>query len=205
MRILIACEESQAVTKEFRKLGHEAFSCDLLPCSGGHPEWHYQQDVFEVIDKGWDMMIAHPPCTYLSHAGARWLYPKGILNNDRLNKGLEAKDFFIKLLNAPIDKIVIENPVPSKIYNLPEHTQIIQPWMFGDEAQKKTLLWIKGLSNLISTKIVGKGEMVVYKSGKSKAKWFMDAAKAKTPAERRTLRSKTFKGIAEAMAAQWGK
>ena len=204
MKILVACEESQTITKELRKRGHEAFSCDIKLCSGGHPEWHIKGDVLEQLNKGWDMMIAHPPCTYLSHAGARWLYPKGVLNQDRLAKGMEAKDFFIKLLNAPIPKIAIENPTPSKVYGLPEHSQVVQPYLFGDEAQKRTLLWLKGLPELTPTNIVGKGEMVTYKSGKSKAKWFMDAAKAKTPKERARLRSVTFKGIADAMAEQWG-
>ncbi len=218
MRVLVACEESQAVCKEFRKLGHEAFSCDTLHCSGGHPEWHIQHDVLEILDGGsfltqsgniefiesWDLMIAHPPCTYLSHAGARWLYPKGQMNVERFNKGMEAKEFFMKLLNASIPKIIVENPLPSKVYGLPKHTQIIQPYEYGHEAQKKTLLWIKGLPELKPTLIVGKGEMVTYKSGKKKAKWFMDAAHAKTPEERAKLRSKTFIGIAKAMAEQWG-
>jgi hypothetical protein len=203
MRILIACEESQAVCIEMRKLGHEAYSCDTQECSGGHPEWHIQDDVLKHLNDGWDMMIAHPPCTYLSHAGARWLYPKGKLNKKRYEKGMDAKKFFMELLNANILKIVIENPLPSKIYGLPKHTQIIQPYEYGHEAQKKTLLWIKGLPKLCPTSIVGRGEMVTYKSGKKKAKWFMDAAKAKTPEERAKLRSKTFPGIAKAMAEQW--
>ena len=109
MKILVACEESQAITKELRALGHEAFSCDLLPCSGGHPEWHFQQDVFEVIDQGWDMMIAHPPCTYLAVSGARWMYNKdGSRNEDRWRNQHEALDFVRKLMDAPIDKIAIE-------------------------------------------------------------------------------------------------
>lgn len=204
MKILVACEESQTVTKELRALGHEAFSCDLEPCSGGHPEWHLQCDALKEAYSGkYEMMIAHPPCTYLSHAGARWLYPKGVLNKDRLAKGMEAKELFVKLLEAPIEKIAIENPTPSKVYGLPPHSQVVQPYEFGDEAQKKTLLWTKGLPYLVPTDIVGKGDMVTYKSGKTKAKWFMDAAKAKTPKERAKLRSKTFPGIAKAMALQW--
>lgn len=204
MKILVACEESQTITKELRKRGHEAFSCDIEPCSGGHPEWHIKGDVLEQLGKGWDMMIAHPPCTFLSHAGARWLYPKGVLNQDRFAKGMEAKDFFIKLLNAPIPKIAIENPTPSKIYGLPGHSQVVQPYLFGDEAQKRTLLWLKGLPRLTPTNIVGKGEMVTYKSGKRKAKWFMDAKDVKGGAkEVARQRSITFKGIAEAMATQW--
>jgi hypothetical protein len=204
MRILIACEESQTVTKKFREKGHEAYSCDTQPCSGGHPEWHFQQDVTELLKQDWDMIIAHPPCTYLSHAGARWLYPKGILNTERFGKGLEAKEFFNLFLNCKCEKVCIENPTPSAIYGLPKHSQSIQPWMFGDEAQKKTLLWLKGLPELTPTKIVCKGEMVTYKSGKKKAKWFMDAAKSSTKEERARKRSVTFNGIAEAMADQWG-
>ena len=144
MKILLACEESQAVCIEMRKRGHEAYSCDLLPCSGGHPEWHVQDDVLKHLGDGWDMMIAFPPCTYTSNAGARFLYPNGILNEDRLAMGMAGKDFFMKLLNAPIDKIVIENPVSSRIFNMPKHTQQIQPFMFGEPVQKKTRLWIKG-------------------------------------------------------------
>jgi hypothetical protein len=203
MKILVACEESQTITKKLRVLGHEAYSCDLIDCSGGHPEWHLQEDAILVANREhWDMMIAHPPCTYLSHAGARWLYPKGVLNEDRYKKGMEAKGFFMELLNAPIERIAVENPLPSKIYGLPPHTQTIQPYQFGDEAQKKTLLWLKGLPELKHTNIVGKGEMVTYKSGKTKAKWFMDAAKG-TKEERARLRSVTFDGIAEAMVNQW--
>jgi len=205
MKILIACEESQSITIELRALGHEAYSCDLIECSGGHPEWHIQEDAILVANREhWDMMIAHPPCTFLSHAGARWLYPKGVLNIERYNKGLEAKDFFMKLLSVNVENICIENPLPSSIYGLPKYSQIIQPYEYGDEAQKKTLLWLKGLPLLIPTKIVGKGDMVTYKSGKKKAKWFMDASIGTTKAERAKIRSKTFPGIAKAMAEQWG-
>ena len=209
MRILVACEESQAVTKELRKLGHEAFSCDLLPCSGGYPEWHYQQDVFEVIDKGWDMMIAHPPCTFLAVSGARWLYNKdGSKNEERWKNQAEALDFVQRLMDAPIDKIAIENPISVISSNIRKPEQIIQPWMFGDKAQKTTCLWLKNLPLLEPTDIVEKGEFIEFisKKGvkKKQPKWYFDALKnAKTPAERRTLRSKTFKGIAQAMAKQW--
>jgi hypothetical protein len=211
MKILVACEESQAITKEFRKLGHEAFSCDLLPCSGGHPEWHYQQDVFEVIDKGWDMMIAHPPCTFLAVSGARWMYNKdGSVNQDRLKNQNEALDFVKKLMDVNINKIVIENPISVISSNIRKPEQIVQPWMFGDKAQKSTCLWLKNLPLLESTNIVDKGEFIEFisKKGvkKKQPKWYFDALKkSKTPAERRTLRSKTFKGMAEAMANQWGK
>lgn len=209
MKILVACEESQAVTKELRKLGHEAFSCDLLPCSGGHPEWHFKQDVFEVIEQGWDMMIAHPPCTFLAVSGARWLYNKdGSKNIERWQNQAEALDFVQKLMDAPINKIAIENPISVISSNIRKPDQIIQPYMFGDKAQKSTCLWLKNLPKLEPTDIVDKGEFIEFisKKGvkKKQPKWYFDALKdAKTPAERRTLRSKTFKGIAEAMATQW--
>ena len=209
MKILVACEESQAVTKELRKLGHQAFSCDLLPCSGGHPEWHFKQDVFEVIKQGWDMMIAHPPCTFLAVSGARWLYNKdGSKNVERYKNQAEALDFVQKLMDAPINKIAIENPISVISSNIRKPDQIIQPYMFGDKAQKSTCLWLKNLPKLVPTDIVEKGEFIEFisKKGvkKKQPKWYFDALKdAKTPAERRTLRSKTFKGIAEAMATQW--
>ena len=211
MKILVACEESQAITKELRKLGHEAFSCDLLPCSGGHPEWHYQQDVFVVIEKGWDMMIAHPPCTYLAVSGARWMYNKdGSVNDERLKNQNEALDFVQKLMDAPIDKIAIENPISVISSNIRKPNQIVQPWMFGDKAQKSTCLWLKNLPLLEPTDIVDKGEFIEFisKKGvkKKQPKWYFDALKEdKTPAERRTLRSKTFEGMAKAMAYQWTK
>lgn len=209
MRILVACEESQAITKELRSLGHEAYSCDLLPCSGGHPEWHYQQDVFEVIDKGWDMMIAHPPCTYLAVSGARWLYNKdGSKNLDRYKKQSEALEFVQRLMDAPIDRIAIENPISVISTHIKKPSQIVQPWMFGDKASKSTCLWLKNLPNLEPTDIVEKGEFIEFisKKGvkKKQPKWYFDALKkAKSPAERRTLRSKTFQGMARAMATQW--
>lgn len=211
MKVLIACEESQAVTKEFRALGHEAFSCDLLPCSGGHPEWHFQQDVFEVIDKGWDLMIAHPPCTFLAVSGARWLYNKdGTPNEQRFYNQKQALDFVEMLMNAKIDKIAIENPISVISSAIRKPDQIIQPYMFGDSASKSTCLWLKNLPKLKPTNIVSKGDFFEFKdrkTGKMKKQpmWYYEALQqAKTPQERRTLRSKTFKGIAEAMANQWG-
>jgi site-specific DNA-cytosine methylase len=216
MRILIACEESQAVCKEFRSFGHEAYSCDILPCSGGHPEWHIQGDVFNVINEGWDMMIAFPPCTYLSVSGAQWYYhpnDKGLeVHNrrphpkypNRSKDRSDAKEFFINLYNSDIKYIAIENPVGIMNTEFKKPSQIIQPWMFGDEATKTTCLWLKNLPNLMPTNIVGKGERTVFASGKSHPKWYAEAlAKAKTPEERRNLRSKTFPGIAKAMATQW--
>jgi hypothetical protein len=216
MRILLACEESQSVCKEFRRLGHEAYSCDILPESGGHPQWHIQADVFDVIHEGWDMMIAFPPCTYLAVSGAQWYYhpedkhlPKEIRREhpkypNRVKDRMDAAEFFLRLYHSDIEKVCIENPVGvmSSLFRKPD--QIIQPWMFGDEATKTTCLWLKGLPLLVPTDIVSKGERTVFKSGKSHPKWYADAlAKAKDPAERRNLRSKTFDGIARAMATQW--
>lgn len=144
MRILVACEESQAVTTELRTLGHDAYSCDIMPCSGGHPEWHLQQDVLPLLRQQWDMIIAFPPCTYLSNAGACRLYPKkGQLDNIRYEKGLIAKDFFMSFLNANCPRIAVENPVSSKIFNMPKHTQEIQPYMFGHPFTKKNTSVVK--------------------------------------------------------------
>ena len=194
MRILVACEESQEVCKAFRELGHEAFSCDILPCSGGHPEWHIQDDVLKHLDDGWDLMIAHPPCTYLSRGGTRWLFAGHKLNKERYEKGMQAKEFFLKLLNADIPLIVVENPVPHKVFEMPRQTQMIQPYEFGHPSSKMTLLWIKGLPKLKPTEIV-KPEYYIDKRGirhsKFTANW--DAKK----------KSKTFSGIAKAMANQW--
>jgi site-specific DNA-cytosine methylase len=210
MKILIACEESQAVTKEFRALGHDAYSCDILPCSGGHPEWHLQGDVFKYINQGWDLMIAHPPCTYLSVSGARHLYNKDKTPNiERYKNQAEALYFVKRLMEVNIEKIAIENPISVISSHIRKPDQIIQPYMFGDSASKSTCLWLKGLPKLIPTNIVDKGEFMEWidkKTGKVKrqALWYYEALqKAKTPQERRTLRSKTFKGIAEAMANQW--
>jgi len=195
MKILIACEESQTVCKAFRKLGHEAYSCDILPCSGGHPEWHIQGDAIEEAYSGkYDMMIAHPPCTYLTNAGAVHLSKK-ILNHDRYLKGMEAKDFFMKLLNAPIDKICVENPIPSKVFELPKYTQTIQPYEHGHPFSKKTCLWLKNLLELKPTNITEERQ-----STKVVGNWFNKGGK-----DRQLNRSKTFQGIADAMADQWGK
>lgn len=193
MKILIACEESQTVCKAFRAKGHEAYSCDILPCSGGHPEWHIQGDALvEAYSGKYDMMIAHPPCTYLSVAGAGHLYPKGILNQERYKQGLEARDFFMKLFNAPIEKIVVENPLHFKIFDLPPYTQIIHPYHFGEPFMKRTCLWIKGLDPLKHTN-------VVVGVPTSKAIWYNKGGK-----DRQKNRSKFWRGIAEAMAEQWG-
>ncbi len=202
MRILVAYEESQAVTKAFRALGHKAFSCDILPCSGGHPEWHIQKDVLPLLKLPiWDMIIAFPPCTYLSNAGARHLFAGGVLNQERYKKGLEAKKFFMEFYNAPCKKIAIENPVASKIYEMPLHTQEIQPWQFGHPVTKKTRLWLKGLPKLQPTNIVEPGSPFCPSGTGRKQVETYGAAKRGND---RINRSKTFTGIAQAMAEQWG-
>jgi hypothetical protein len=195
MKILIACEESQTVCKAFRAKGHEAYSCDILPCSGGHPEWHIQGDAIkEAYSVKYDMMIAHPPCTYLSNAGAVHLYPKKVLNEERYKKGIEAKILFDNLLNAPIEKICVENPIPSTIFGLPKYTQTIQPYEHGHPFQKKTCLWLKNLEPLKPSKITTERQ-----STKVAGNWFNKGGK-----DRQINRSKTFQGIADAMAEQWG-
>ena len=205
-KILLSCEESQAVTLEFRKLGHEAYSCDLLPCSGEHLEWHLQQDVIPLLKEKWDLIIAFPPCTDLAASGARHFEKKRA--NGTQQKSIE---FFMQFVNANCEHIAIENPIGimSKIYRKPD--QIIQPWQFGDKAQKSTCLWLKNLPKLEPTDVVDKGEFFEWKdrkTGKLKKQplWYYRALlNAKTPEQRRTLRSKTFPGIAKAMAMQWSK
>jgi hypothetical protein len=206
MKILIACEESQTITKKFRELGHEAYSCDLLDCSGGKPEWHIKGDaIVEAYSGKYDMMIAHPPCTFLSVSGARWMYNKdGSVNQERLENQNKALAFVQKLMDSPIKRIAVENPVSVISTKIRKPNQIVQPYMFGDEATKTTCLWLKNLPLLVPTNIVGKGEKVFYKSGKSHPKWYADAlSNSKTPEERRTLRSKTFEGMAKAISQQW--
>ena len=192
MKVLIACEYSGTVRDAFAAKGHDAWSCDILPTeSTGN---HFQGDVLEHLDKGWDMMIAHPPCTYLSNAGARFLYPKGKLNEDRYELGLKAKEFFMALYNAPINKICVENPISSKIFALPKYSQIIQPYEYGHPIQKRTCLWLKNLSELKPTDIIFKRQ-----STKIPGNWFNKGGK-----DRQKNRSKFLKGFANAMAAQWG-
>ncbi len=196
MAILIACEESQVVTKEFRRLGFEAYSCDIMPCSGEHPEWHLQQDVEPLLKDDWDMIIAFPPCTHIAVSGAAWFKEKQA--DGRQQQGI---NFFMLFANADCSKIAIENPVGimSTVWRKPD--QIIQPWQFGDSYQKTTCLWLKGLPKLVPTDIVEKGEFTIHKSGKTKPKWFADAYSL-PPEERSKVRSKTFPGIARAMAEQ---
>ncbi len=194
MRVLVGCEENQEVCKAFRRLGHEAYSADLQPCSGGHPEWHIQGDATAILEDGWDLGIFHPPCTYLSNAGAGHLFPSGYLNEDRYQKGLEGRVLFMKFWNAPIPKVCVENPLPSSIFLLPPHDQIVQPFHHGHPFQKRTLLWLRGLPHLVATNNLGTGEPTTVASG-----WYNKGGK-----ERQKNRSKTFPGIAEAMALQWG-
>ncbi len=212
MKVLVACEESQEVCKAFRALGHEAYSCDIQECSGGHPEWHVMGDCLPLINGScefvtmdgekhqvngkWDLLIAHPPCTYISNAGVRFLYPggEGKLNEDRLRKGIAATHFFLRFLWADCERICVENPIPSTVYCLPKYTQIIQPWMFGHPFQKKTCLWLKGLPRLTPTEICQERQ-----SSKVAGNWFNHGGK-----ERQKNRAKTFPGIAKAMAEQWG-
>lgn len=191
MKVLIACEYSGKVRDAFRRLGHDAWSCDLLPSETEGP--HYQCDVKEVIDKGWDLMVAHPPCTHLAVSGARWFHKKQ-------KEQKEALDFVRFLLDAPIQKIALENPVSIISSHVRQPDQIIQPWMFGHEATKTTCLWLKNLPLLKPTNIVDKGERHVTKSGRSLPKWYnLPPSK-----DRWKIRSETFQGFADAMAAQWG-
>lgn len=204
IKVLIACEESQEVCKAFRKLGFEAYSCDLKDCSGGFPEWHLKMDLFEAITlKEWDLMIAHPPCTFLATSGNRWMHDKVHYPNREQDRK-EAIEFFLKIANSSIKHIAIENPigVMSSVFQKP--TQIIQPYYFGDSVKKTTCLWLKNLPKLVPTKMVDPGEIHITKSGRKMSKWYYDALYCKTPEERRTYRSKTFPGIAKAMAEQWG-
>ena len=233
MNVLVACEESQAVCKAFRERGHNAFSCDLKPCSGGHPEWHIQWDVLEILNpwyiedvapqdrcwgiefntetdyhfvKKWDLIIAHPPCTYMSKAGARWMYPTaGNISQERLAKAMEAKDFFLKLLNADCDRIAIENPRPLKVVGLPKPSQVIQPYQFGHPYSKATCLWLKGLSPLEPTEVLTEYKPYCPSNtgGVSRGQSYNKGGAIRA-ADDCVNRSKTFDGIAKAMAEQWG-
>lgn len=202
MRVLVACEESQEVCKAFRAKGHEAYSCDIQECSGGHPEWHIRGDVLPLLKEKWDLIIAHPPCTYMSKAGARFMYlTAGNVNQERLEKALQAKDFFMQFMNADCDKICIENPTPLKIVGLPKESQVIQPYQFGHPYSKRTLLWLKGLPELKPTNILTEYTPYLpsntggFARGKGGSRGVAHNAKDA---------SKTFSGIARAMAEQWG-
>jgi len=206
MRVLIACEESQEVCKAFRSKGHEAYSCDILPCSGGHPEWHYEIDIFataEPLGYHWDLLIAHPPCTFFSRAGIQFLHTQ----KGRKEKLQEAYKFVLALWNADVPKTCIENPVGWLNTHWRKPSQIIHPWYFGDDEMKETCLWLRGLSRLNGLHKVAmnpskfhpkSGGSRIGSDGKIKNKYFMSRMhNAKD-------RSKTFPGIAKAMAEQWG-
>lgn len=205
MRVLVACEESQRVCIAFREKGHEAYSCDIEPCSGGHPEWHIQDDVLKHLDENWDLIIAHPPCTYLTVTGNRWFDTTryGDKAMKRILERNKAIDFFLKIANAPCNKIAIENPVGviSTAYRKPD--QIIQPYEYGHPMTKKTCLWLKNLPLLKPTNIV-QPEYVICADGKRYSKVHVDTFYIRDAKERAKMRSKTFEGIAKAMAEQWG-
>lgn len=221
MKVLVACEESQRVCMAFREKGHEAYSCDIIECSGGHPEWHIQCDVLPLLNgfcsfktqnmsetdepiwllQKWDLIIAHPPCTYMSKAGARFMYlTAGNVNQERLEKSLLAKEFFLQFMNADCDKICIENPTPLKIVGLPKESQVIQPYQFGHPYSKRTLLWLKDLPELKPTNILTEyipylpSNTGCFARGKGGSRGVVHNAKDS---------SKTFSGIARAMAEQW--
>lgn len=240
MKVLVACEESQAVTIELRRLGHEAYSCDIQECSGGHPEWHIKGDVLQLLNPEyvhrwsdepaalgfefftsdgrlhfvggkWDMIVAHPPCTYLTNGGAVRMFRKDekeyppygtfqMVNVERLKEGMLARDFFMRFMNADCERIAIENPIPMGIYMLPQPSQVIQPYMFGDPYSKKTCLWLKGLPILQPTNVLDKYQPFINGGGGR-----MERAnyKGKKFANGSCGRSKTFPGIAKAMAEQW--
>ena len=201
MKILVACEESQAVTIELRRLGHEAYSCDLIPCSGGHPEWHIQVDALELLKMKWDMIIAHPPCTYLTNAGARHLWKGHQLNEERYENGMKAKALFMAFLNADCPKIAVENPIPSRVFELPKYTQIIQPYEYGHPFTKRTCLWLKGLPPLKPTDVVE--PTATWCPSGSYSKKHDEKHRGMFTKDRAKNRSKTFPGIARAMAEQW--
>lgn len=220
MKILVACEESQAVTKELRALGHEAYSCDIEPCSGGHPEWHIMQDVLPLLNGNcgfttmdgvnhptinkWDIIIAFPPCTYLTVTGNRWFNVEryGEKAIQRQKDREDATKFFMAFANADCDKIAIENPIGCMSTEFRKPNQIIHPYMFGDAERKATCLWLKGLPELVPTNIV-EPRVIKYKNGKgTDSPWHMETMGLPSK-ERAKMRSKTFPGIAKAMATQW--
>ena len=229
MNVLLACEESQTVCIEMRKMGHNAFSCDLLGCSGGHPEWHIQGDVRNVLNPStvfegelpgiefftmdnelhsfvgkWDMIIAFPPCTYMSKAGARWMFPKGELSQERYAKAMEAKEFFMQIFNADCDRIAIENPRPLKVVELPEPQQVIQPYQFGHPYSKATCLWLKNLPLLEPTEIVKEYKPYCPSNtgGVSRGQSYNSGGAVR--GDDAVNRAKTFVGVGRAMASQWG-
>jgi len=225
MRVLVACEESQRVCTAFRARGHEAYSCDVQEPSGGHPEWHILGDalavlnpeqisskfngiVFKTMDgtahavKGkWDLLIAHPPCTYLTSAGACRLFDAQhrIKDDDRAAKGWAAAGFFRRFLDADCERICVENPAPMHYWNLPKYSQIIEPYQFGHPWKKRTCLWLKGLPPLVPTEIVKPTSCWVETNGRTCRTKLRGEKGARSPKDR----AKTFPGIANAMAEQW--
>lgn len=212
-KVLVACEESQRVCIAFRELGHEAYSCDIEPCSGGHPEWHIQDDVLKHLDEDWDLIIAHPPCTHLSVSGARHFEKKRVDGRQR-----EAIEFFCKILNANVDKFCVENPVNiisgeyikqyfpdlCEKYGLPiKPTQVIQPYEFGNPSRKTTCLWLKGLPKLTPTNIV-EPNLISYVCKDGRKVTFSKDYCQGVSQNRGGKRSKTYEGVAKAMAEQWG-
>lgn len=193
MKVLVACEFSGVVRRAFRELGHDAISCDLLAAQDGETKYHYQGDVLDILDAGWDLMIAHPPCTHLAVSGARWF-------NGKEKQQEEALEFVQLLLDVPIPRICVENPVSIISSRIRKPDQIVQPWMFGDEATKTTCLWLKGLPLLRPTSVVDKGARHTTKSGRSLPKWY----NLPPSPDRAKIRSRTFEGFANAMAEQWG-
>lgn len=218
MRVLVACEESQEVCKAFRARGHAAYSCDIQECSGGHPEWHIRGDalayinghcLFQTQDNKWhyvpltwDIIIAHPPCTYLTNASSVRMRVKGQIQPERYKKAMKAKDFFMTFYNANCDKIAIENPTPMKLVGLPPYTQAIQPYEYGHPYSKRTCLWLKGLPRLVPTNILDHHEPYV-NGGSKDAHGNYRRFQGRKERDPKT-RSKTFPGIAKAMAEQWG-
>ena len=202
MKVLVACEESQAVAKELRRLGHEAYSCDIEPCSGGHPEWHLQVDALQLLKMQWDMIIVFPPCTYMTNASAVRMRVKGQIVQERYEKAMEAKEFFMQFYNANCPRICIENPTPMKLIGLPPYTQAIQPWQHGHPYTKRTCLWLRGLPPLEPTSIITEGIQPYVNGGCKDAHGNYRRFQGRKERDPKT-RSKTFPGIARAMAEQW--
>jgi hypothetical protein len=204
MRVLVACEFSGAVRDAFIRGGHDAMSCDLLPNETPGP--HYQGSVMDILDDGWDLMVAHPPCTYLTLTGNKWFRPEFAERfPTRHQDRADAVEFFMALVNAPIPKIAIENPIGIMSSRYRKPNQIIQPWQYGHETTKATCLWLKGLPNLMPTNIVSKGEVVVSKSGNRMSRWYYETSMLPLKnGIRAKARSVTFQGIADAIADQWG-
>lgn len=217
MKVLVACEESQEVCKAFRARGHEAYSCDIQEPSGGHPEWHILGDAADIVSRpigivttmdgkthnvDWDLLIAHPPCTYLSNAGARHLWKGHQLQADRVMLGIKARDFFMEFYRSSIPLVAVENPIPSKVFSMPPYTQTIQPYEFGHPYTKRTCLWLKNLPPLKPTNIVEPAATWCPSGSYSHKHGTQHRGMFTT--DRAKNRAKTFPGIAAAMAEQWG-